>query len=167
MNSDNVTDGGATDAATTVEIRVRASRNMLGLIDHYFLLVDGSEYHPGFYSNGNVLPMGTTSGAHVAERRDLCRECYDKLKIDVSLEEPRRLFGLYYPFLNCESLCTGFSVQSLHIFALPFVVGLACRGMILHSLLAFALALLSLLAYSKYVFSRTKDTRCAHIVAGV
>lgn len=159
----------ATDRTTrqrhrVLQILVRASKRALGLVDHYFLLVDDEfEYHPGMYGRGNVLPGGTTEGAHVVERRDICRMCYEKLMIDFSLLEDRRLMSTYYPFLNCETLVTGISVQSLHALALPFVVGLLCRGKWLYAVALLLAAVVSLLAYSKYVFSRTRRTRCQHL----
>lgn len=147
-----------------VEVRVQALRSTMGIIDHYFLVLEGMEYHPGHYKRGNLLPLGTTENFHVVARRRLCIDCYNKIIADFNLREDKRI-GSFYPFLNCESLATGFSLQSLGFIALPFVFGFLLLGKLLLALVTFLVALLYLLLVGKYTISRTVRTRCHHLAA--
>lgn len=64
--------------------------------------------------------------------------------------------------LNCESVCTGFSVQSIALIAVPFVCLLIIHGKFLWALILVLFVVVCLLAYSKYKFSRTIRTTCVH-----
>lgn len=151
------------DEGAEIEIRVRALKNTLGIIDHYYMVIDDWEYHPGFYKLGCILPKGSTKGYHVACRRLVCQDCFNLIMLNFNLREDKRMFSLY-PVLNCESLAIGFSVQSTAFLVLPFIACLLCVGRILYSCLLFLCVLTTLLMYSKYVFSRTERQRCRHIV---
>lgn len=147
-----------------IEIRVQALKRTLGVVDHYYMVIGGKEYHPGGYGPGSVLPLGTTKGYHTAVRRQLCRDCFDKIVLDFVLSEDKRIYG-YYPFLNCESLSTGISVQSQAFVFVPFVLIQAFRANWKNVLVLLLLALLFVLAASKFVFSRTQRQKCSHLPA--
>lgn len=146
----------------TVEYKCQALKNSFGLIDHYFIVIDDKEFHLGEYRFGKILPNGTTKGAHVVERRDICIECYNKIIADFNFREDRRLIT-YYPMLNCESLSTGFSSQSLVFLAIPFIGIMLIKGQLIYAILIFLLAIICLLWYSKYMFSDTKKSKCMHL----
>lgn len=143
----------------TVEVRCQALRRTWGLVDHYFVVIGDREYHPG---EGTIRPAGATAGAHTVVVKTVCRACYEKILTNYDLREDRRLFE-YYPLVNCETLSTGLSVQSLSFLAVPFVMTLALTGRPLWSLVLALFSLVFFLWYSKYVFSRTKRQTCRHI----
>lgn len=145
-----------------VEIHCRASKQSFGLIDHYFIVIDNLEYHLGFYRSGRVLPKGTTKGSHVVYERQICKHCYDNIHFDIKFREDCRLFS-YYPLLNCETLVTGISLQSLAFFAIPFIGLFLIRGCFMYALIVFLITILYLLALSKYNYSRTRKQACLHI----
>lgn len=145
-----------------IEYRCQALKNTLGLIDHYFLVIDDKEYHLGFYTPGKVLPKDSTKGYHIVSKRKVCETCYNKIIADLNYKEDIRLIR-YFPFLNCETLCTGFSVQSLALLTLPCVGFLIVKGKILYVIILVLLTLIVILVYSKYTFSRTKYSRCKHL----
>lgn len=153
-----VTDGNE----RVVEVRVQALKSTLGIIDHYYLVLEGMEYHPGHYKRGNFLPLGSTVNYHVAAKRRLCIDCYNKIIADFNLREDKRI-GSFYPFLNCESLATGFSLQSLGFIAVPFVFGFLLLGRMLLAVVTFLVALLYLLLVGKFTISRTVRSRCRHL----
>lgn len=146
----------------TIEYRCQAMKKTFGLVDHYFLVVDGKEYHAGFYKPGKVLPMNTTKGYHVVMLSDVCEACYLKIVTDYGLGEDVRIFS-YFPMLNCETLCRGFSIQSLSLFSLPFVVLLLYKRMFVSAILMIMVVMICVLIHSKYVFSRCKRKTCPHL----
>lgn len=147
-----------------LELRCRATKRSFGLFDHYFLVVGDREIHLGVYRKGKVLLRGTTKGSHLACEYDLCRLCYDRLLLEIKLKEDARLFRDYFPLLNCETLCTGFSVQSLAFLSIPFILTLLIKRMYLWAIILFLLTIVCLLAYSKYMFSRTQARQCKHLL---
>lgn len=145
-----------------IEIRVQALKNTLGLIDHYYMVIDDKEYHPGYYKPGCILPRESTKGYHIAYCRTVCQDCLNQIILNFNLREDKRILS-FYPLLNCESLTIGFSVQSVGFCAIPFIVFLLCNGRLLYALLLLLCVVLVLLIHSKYVFSRTTRQRCRHI----
>lgn len=149
---------------TDIQICIRASKNVFGLIDHFFMKIDNFEYHPGFYKSGNILPSGTSNGLHVIETRQVCRLCLIKLILDFKMHEDRRI-STWYPFLNCESLTTGISVQSLVLISsLPVIIALIILKRFICLLFFVMLMLIILLLYSKYLYSRSKYSKCPHLL---
>lgn len=149
---------------TEIEICVRASKNAYGLIDHFFMQIENFEYHPGYYKPGNILPKGTTKGLHVIEKRRVCQLCFAKLILDFKMYEDCRI-SAWYPILNCESLSTGISVQSvLLVAALPVILTLIVLGRFLYLVLFILFVLVTLLFYSKFLYSRCKQTHCRHLI---
>lgn len=146
-----------------VEYRCQAQSSSFGLIDHYFLVIDDKEYHLGFYRKGNVLPKGTTKGSHTIAVKDLCTLCCTKLFANLKLQEDKRLIA-YFPFLNCETLATGFSVQSLGFLSIPLILILLVKGLFLYALLVLLSTFVILLCYSKFTYCRTKQTTCKHLM---
>lgn len=146
----------------TVEYWCQAMRKTYGLIDHYFMVIDDNEYHAGTYKPGKILPRNTTKGAHLVSVCNVCEACYHKILLDYDLKEDDRLFTTYFPLLNCESVCTGISVQSIALIAVPFICLLIINGKFLWALILLLFVVVSLLAYSKYKFSRTTRTSCVH-----
>lgn len=146
-----------------IEYRVQAMRKTFGLVDHYYLVIDDKEYHAGQYKPGKVLPINTTKGYHIVSVMDVCDACYNKIVVDLQLEEDVRMFS-YFPLLNCETLCFGFSLQSLPIYCIPFLALLLWRGCILYAVVLLLVIMLILLIRSKYVFSRTHKIRCKHLI---
>lgn len=145
-----------------VEYRCQAQSTSFGFIDHYYLVIDETEYHLGHYRKGNILPKGTTKGSHVAAIKDICKLCYTKLFTDLKLREDKRLIS-YFPFLNCETLSTGFSVQSLGFLSIPLILVLFIKGLFLYGIIAFLLTFVILLYYSKFIYSRTNYSKCKHL----
>lgn len=146
----------------TIEYRCQAMRKTLGFVDHYFLVVDDKEYHAGFYKRGKVLPADTTKGYHSVMFVDVCESCYVKIVADYRLEEDIRIFN-YFPLLNCETLCRGFSVQSMALLSLPFVGMLLWKKQFAYAIILLLVVAVAVLSYSKYVFSRCKKTVCTHL----
>lgn len=147
----------------TIELRCQATRRYFGLWDHYFLVIDDKEIHLGLYEKGKILPKDTTKGSHIAAYYEICKACYDKIILDLNLQDDERLFKSYFPFLNCETLCTGFSFQSLMFLSIPFIVVLLFKGYILWAVILSLATLFTLLAYSKFTFSRTRQKKCQHL----
>lgn len=151
------------ERSTAIDICVRAEKTSFGLIDHYFMIIDNFEYHPGFYKSGNILPKGYSKGYHVTATKHICTICLNKLILDFNLYEDRRISN-WYPIFNCESLSTGISVQS--IIMLVFLPTIALSIFKSHYLLAFIvflIGIISLLFYSKWTFSRTRILKCEHL----
>lgn len=146
----------------TIEYRCQAMKKSMGVFDHYFLVIDDKEYHAGFYKPGRVLPVNSTKGYHICMVSEICEVCYVKIVADYRLEEDVRIFS-YFPMLNCETLCFGFSLQSLTLLALPFIVVLLFKGKFILSIIVLMVVLLLLLVHSKYTFSRCKRTQCPHL----
>lgn len=149
-------------AAAEIEIRVQALKRTLGMIDHYYMVIEDKEYHPGYYKPGCILPRDSTKGYHVAARRLVCRDCLDLIVLNFNLREDKRMLSLY-PLLNCESLTVGFSVQSVALCAIPFIGFLLCKGRPMYAALLLLCVIVALLLHSKYVFSRTARQRCNHL----
>lgn len=138
-----------------VEIRIRASRRAWGLVDHYFLVINGQEYHPGQYGWGNVLPEGFTKQAHTVAEHMVCRQCHDKIVLNYNCLEDKRLFN-FYPFINCETICTGLSLQPFIPLTIApiFLYVLICRRQILLAIVIILITLCLHLSISKYMYSR-------------
>lgn len=153
-----------TEEVREVEIRVQALKNTMGLIDHYYMVLNGMEYHPGNYRLGNILPLDSTKGYHVVMKKRICIDCYNKIVTDFNMKEDKRIAS-FYPFLNCESLTTGISAQSMAFIAIPFVVLLVLRGMFLWALVLLLATFVYMLGVSKFVFSRTTSSTCKHLRA--
>lgn len=145
-----------------VEIRCKALRNTFGLIDHYFLIIDDYEYHMGFYKLGRILPKNSTRNFHTIGFKYICTDCYNKIIINYNLNEDSRLIS-YYPLLNCETLCTGFSIQSLAFLAIPFCAILIIKSYFLYSIILLLTVLIIILLLSKYTYSRVYKKYCKHI----
>lgn len=145
-----------------LEIRVQALKATLGLVDHYYLILNDLEYHPGMYARGCVLPKGTTKGYHVAAIRTICQTCYDKIILNFNTREDKRIWS-FYPFINCESFSTGFSVQSLAIIAIPIAVALMYQKNYIYAFVVLLIGALAHLTVSKFSFSRTFKGKCAHL----
>lgn len=168
MSTTTTTVASSTQKQHKLEIRVQALKSTLGLVDHYYMVFvdDGNEqaieYHPGVYSAGCILPAGTTKGYHVAYTKIICSECYNKIILNFNQHEDKRIWS-WYPFLNCESMSTGFSVQTMMMLFIPFVLLFLFHGHYMYAVLIFLVGLVLQLAISKYVFSRTSQKRCKHI----
>lgn len=146
----------------TIEYHCRAIKSSFGILDHYFIVVDNYEIHMGWYRPGKILPKNTTKNSHVVAVKKVCMYCYNKIATNLNTSEDSRLIG-YYPFLNCESLSTGFSVQALAFLAIPPLVVLALRMQIFYMFLVLVGTLLFVLLYSKYMYSRTRQKTCKHL----
>lgn len=147
-----------------VEFYCQATKKFGGLIDHYYVVDGENEIHPRGFKPGEILPKGSTKGAHLVSVNTICDKCYNELMAIFKLKEDVRLFNSFFPFLNCETLCKGFSIQSLAFIAIPFVIVLIIKGLFLWALVLFLATLIALLIYSKYVFSRTIKTKCKHLI---
>lgn len=145
-----------------VEIRVRATKSSFGLIDHYYMILNDQEYHPGCYAKGSILPKDTTKGYHVAAIRTICQTCYDKIILNFNAREDKRIWSLY-PFLNCESFSTGFSIQSLGLLAAPLIGMLIYQKKYIVAVIVLLLCLIAHLSISKFTFSRTFRGKCSHL----
>ncbi|AQN78564.1 ACH96134.1 Ac81-like protein [Kallithea virus] len=148
---------------TTIEVRCQAMRKSFGLFDHYFLVIKGKEYHAGWYARGMVLDEGTTKGAHTVSVQNICKMCYDKIFAEFYVREDLRIFNAYFPFINCETICMGFSIQSLAFLIIPFVCTFIAKGLFLYAILLILVTIVLFLIYSKYQFSRTVRTKCSHL----
>lgn len=146
-----------------IELRCQATKKSYGFFDHYFIVIDDMELHMGVYKKGKILPKDTTKGSHIVANYELCKACYDKIIVDLKLEEDTRLFNAYFPILNCETLCTGFSFQSITIITVPFIFILFIKGLFLWAIILFLVTIVCLLGYSKYTFSHTKNKKCKHL----
>lgn len=161
---DRVTEAAAVnDEPVTVELCCQAIRRCWGLADHYFLRFEGNEYHLGNYRRGRILPVGTTKGAHVTTRYMLCRECYQRLVERIEGNCDAKLFACFFPLLNCETFCRGFSLQATILLAVPVAVVLVLRFRFYLALVVVLLVALLQLAFSKYRFSRTERGHCPHL----
>ena len=147
-----------------VEIRVQALKNTFGFVDHYFMVIDDEavEYHPGMYSKGCVLPIGTTKGYHIAYTKTICSDCYDKILLNFNHREDKRIWS-WYPFLNCESISTGFSVQAMMMMFVPFATVFLFYHLYVYAVIVLLIGLVLQLITSKYVFSQTFSKQCKHI----
>lgn len=159
--------GDTRDRSVRVELCCRATRRSFGLIDHYFLRLEGNEYHFGVYQKGRVIPAGYTQGAHVITEHALCPACRDSLQQRIDQKCDVRLMQQYFPLLNCESFCLGFSYQIIGLVAfVPTVVVLILKHHFLWALILLLIGLVVQLWVSKYRFSRTARTRCSHLGGG-
>lgn len=145
-----------------VEVRCQAMKNTLGLFDHYFIVINNVEYHMGYYSKGAILPVNSTKGWHLVTVKEVCADCYQKIIETFCLGEDKRLFS-FYPFINCETLTTGFSVQSLIFLLIPISTYLVYYKLYNILIYVILITICLILAYSKYVFSRTNYLRCKHL----
>lgn len=149
--------------AYRVEIRILATKSSFGLVDHYYMVLNNLEYHPGCYEKGSVLPEGTTTGYHVAAIRDVCQTCYDKIILNFNTREDKRIWSMY-PFLNCESFSAGFSVQSLvMLVSVPLIAMLLWQKNYIYALLVLLIGIIAHLSVSKFSFSRTLRNKCSHL----
>lgn len=151
-----------------IEIWAQALKKTFGLIDHYYYVMtakDGTklEYHPGKYPKGQILPNGTTRGGHLVATKLVCQECYNWIVSTFQNEDDARIFQ-FYPFINCESLTMGLSLQSLFFLAIPFTVVLIVARKIILAIFFAVLSLFCMLLISKYNFSRTQHLQCDHII---
>lgn len=146
----------------TIEICCVSLKNTLGLIDHYFLTIDDFEYHLGFYKKGLVLPKGTTKGSHIICIKRICYDCLKKFNHDFENKEFQRLF-YFYPFINCESLVTGISVQIICLLHLSVAIVLFLNKKYLLTVIVILILLCISLLFSKYNFSRTMKSKCKHL----
>lgn len=149
--------------STIIELCVRAEKKSFGLIDHYFMIIDNFEYHPGFYKSGNILPKGFSKGYHVVALKRVCDDCLTKIILDYNLSEDRRISN-WYPIFNCESLSTGISVQSIiTLVFLPTIVISVFKTHYLLAFIIFLIGIICLLFYSKWIFSHTQIIKCLHL----
>lgn len=146
----------------TIEYHCRAIKSSFGIFDHYFIVIDDFEIHMGWYMPGKILPKNTTKNSHLVAVKKICVYCYNKITANLNLSEDARLIN-YYPFLNCESLTTGFSVQALAFLAIPMIIVFALSMQFLYMLIVILTTFLFILIYSKYMYSRTKYITCKHI----
>lgn len=146
-----------------IELRCQATKKSYGIFDHYFYVIDDKEVHMGKYEKGKILPKGATKGAHTTATYEICQACYDKIILDLTSHDDVRMFSSYFPILNCESLCTGFSIQSALSVSFPFIIILLIKGFILWAIILFLVSLVILLGYSKYMFSQTRQKQCEHL----
>ncbi|AYP97968.1 Ac81 [Mauternbach virus] len=151
------------DEYFTIEVRCQAMRKTFGLFDHYFIVVNGYEYHSGWYRQGKILKHGTTKGSHLISIRKICNVCYYKMIAEFYVKEDLRIFNAYFPFINCETICMGISVQSLLFLTIPFICVFVVKGCFLYALIFLLISIVCVLIYSKYQFSRTTKTKCNHL----
>lgn len=152
-----------TQAFKVIELRCQATKRSYGFFDHYFYVIDNKEVHMGTYKKGKILPKGTTKGSHITANYEICESCYNKIILDLTLNDDIRLFTSFFPILNCESLCTGFSIQSAMAVTIPFIVVLLVKQLYLWAIILFLFSTVILLAYSKFMFSQTREKKCIHI----
>jgi len=151
------------DTPTCFDVYVKAMSNTLGLIDHYYLVIDGVSYHLGF--NRRIAQQHSIPSTHtLVERRLYCTKCTADFFDQLRLNEDRRLFG-YYPLVNCESLSVGFSMQSLSLLTGSIIscVVLAKSMNLLLCLCVMLLTVLVCLWWGKYVRTRVRKTSCKHL----
>lgn len=152
------------DSYKTIELRCQAIKRSFGLFDHYFYIIDDREVHMGKYRRGKIMPKGTTKGSHIIAKIQICESCYNKIILDLTLKEDVRLAESYFPILNCESLCTGVSIQTVVlIISIPFALVLLIKGLYLWVIILILASIVFLLAYSKFMFSKTRQKKCEHI----
>lgn len=143
-----------------IECRCRAEKKVLGLLDHYYYVIDGAEYH----FSKPAIPEGTTKRFHVVYEKELCVNCYRLAIVTFTkMKEDFRLYSMFFPILNCESLCLGFSIQSLCLLAIPFVGSLLLKQLYYWAVILILITLVILLANSKYMFSKTDKFTCKHL----
>lgn len=157
----DVIDAGKDDTFR-IKICVQAIKGSLGLMDHWFFIINDKEHHVGVYYKGSVLPLNTTKGTHVVVEKTICLKCYEKLINFVLYREDKRLFR-FYPFINCETLTTGWSIQVVVLLLIPFVAVLGFLGYLYWALVLFLCIFLLYLIASKYHFSRTNKSFCKHL----
>lgn len=145
-----------------IKIYAKAIKKSFGLYDHYFIIIDNHEYHLGCYTKGSKLNAGTTKGAHLITTRKLCHKCFNLLLINLEKKEDQRLFW-YYPFINCESLAIGCSLQVLMTCNIPIAFCLLIKGYFVFAILLILFILTIVLFWSKYLYSRTTFTYCKHL----
>lgn len=148
----------------TIEVRCQAMRKTFGLFDHYFLVFNGYEYHSGWYKRGKILKDGTTKGSHLISLRKICKTCYYKIIAEFYVKEDLRIFNAYFPFINCETICMGISIQSLLFLTIPFICVLVVKGYFLYAIIFLLISIILVLVHSKYRFSRTTKTKCDHLL---
>lgn len=150
---------------TTIETHIITHN--CGIVDHYYYQIGDYEYHIGEYLYGSKLPAGTTKGAHIVARHLVCELCYSKfmVRLGESFETHRELFKFWYPFLNCETFCRfGISVQSIiALTGFVFTISLSIIKSWSLAIIAFLLALVFYLLYSKSNYSKCEKTKCPHI----
>lgn len=151
-----------TQNTVTIQVCCVATRKSFGFIDHYYLILNDYEYHLGNYKKGNKLPSGTTKGSHLICEKIICNTCYVKLMLDLQENEYKRLFS-FFPLINCETLVTGISIQSVCLLLIPVVI--ACLGFkfYLYAIILTLIGLLIHVLYSKYKYSKTEYITCSHL----
>jgi len=146
----------------TCETRVSTMRGTFCLFDHYFLAIDDTEYHLGYYPKGTYLPKGTTKNSKLTKVEQICELCYIKLIINIETGKYKRDFN-FFPFINCETLTHGFSIQSLLILSVPFAYSLLYLCKPICALILLLVTIILLLWTSKYVSSRIHYSKCVHL----
>ncbi|AUQ44008.1 putative Ac81-like protein [Esparto virus] len=164
VSNTNDTNNNQSSKRIKIEIRCRAMKHTFGLFDHYFIVIGDTEYHAGNYKPGKILPLGTTKGAHIVSICEICEICHDKIMAEYYTSEDVRIFHIYFPILNCETLCMGFSIQSLLFLTIPFLCVFILKGSFLYAIIFILLSIVIVLAHSKYRFSRTNKTKCEHLL---
>lgn len=148
-----------------IQIKCRAINSAYGLFDHYFLAVTNEfELHFGNYKHGKIRAFNYTKNAHVVAERVVCERCYKMLFLDLLFHEDDRILQLYYPFINCETLSMGFSIQSCVLCVGLIIISVSLiKGLWLVAIIALLLSVVILLLYSKYTYSATKHSQCPHV----
>lgn len=145
-----------------IKLHLRPIAWSYGLFDHYFLVIKDTEYHLGEYPKGTKLPVGTTKNSSILYNIEYCKDCYNKLLLDIETQEHKRLFS-FFPFVNCETLATGLSIQSINLWFFPIIVYCLCSQRFLLAILIFLLCLLLQVVYSKYQMIGVRKKKCEHI----
>lgn len=145
-----------------VEKCIRAEGCVLGIYDHFFVIIDDYEYHLGTYTLGIKLPKGTTKGYHVYEQVSMCSKCVSSFFKNTKHEFQRlKLYG--FPLVNCQTLNDGYSSYLIIIAYAPIICGfLIFNKFYTLALIVFLLAIIIHLASSKYKFSICKKKKCKH-----
>lgn len=146
-----------------IKIYVNPSKLFKNLIDHYFLVIDDYEYHLGIYRKGRTLPFGTTKNAHLVTSRKICSTCFKMLWANLEKNEDSRMIWLF-PFINCESLTIGCSLQILILINIPLSIVLFYKGYFVYGIIALMLIMIVILLWSRYVNSKKPTIKyCKHL----
>jgi len=145
-----------------VEVRVAPIRKSYGILDHYYFVINDKEYHPGRYTLGNILPVGTTKNYHIVYVKTMCLLCYENIVSNFNLLEDRRVVK-YFPFINCETLSTGISCQSLAFLSIPFIIWAAFKRYWVVIGFLLLITALYLMAIGRYMRLGTRYGTCSHI----
>ena len=148
---------------TKVETFLRASKHSWGITDHYWWQFGGSEYHVGTEQQHRIKPANSTLGGHLYSKSYICEQCLNNLETKLQSKRDIQLLQNMYPLVNCESLTTGFSSQSVFLLALVPIIGLVVFHKFCFALLLFLATLVLYLMGSKYAYSKTRTYHCPHI----